>query len=192
MKNTTLDANYLFRKTTESTTVTKKGDQVEVSTVKTSKVISPEDDKPNKSNLPLVGASPMTKKNSKEVVVTNREVAEKTHVTMSKDEAKKEHVHSETKSYTTDVIDGPKSNNKERKEPSRGHSRNSSSSGSDSEKARVVYAKRINDDPALGVAVQKKERPRSKSYEILIENEFKDKQAWKQRYEKIYRNIQIW
>lgn len=159
-----------------------------MSTVKTSKVISPEDDKPNKSNLPLVGASPLAKKNSKEVVVTDKEVAEKTHQTLSKDEAKKEHVHSEAKSYTTDVVDGPKSasnDHKERKERS-GHSRNSSSSDSDNEKARVVYAKRVNDDPALGVTVQKKERPRSKSFEILIENEFKDKQAWKERYENLH------
>lgn len=182
---------FLFRKTTESTTVTKKGDQVEVSTIKTSKVISPEDDKPNKSNLPLVGAAPLTKQDSKEVVVTGKEVAEKTHVTMSKDEAKKEHVHSETKSYTTEVVNGTNGTNKhnshsgkelkEHRKHSRKGSSQSTSSESDNEKTRVIYSTRISEDPVLGVAVQKKERPRSKSYEILIENEFKDKKAWKER-----------
>ena len=156
-----------------------------MSTVKTSKVISPEDDKPNKSDLPLVGAAPLTKQNSKEVVVTDKEVAEKTHVTLSRDEATKEHVHSNAKSYTTGGINGT-NNNASQKQGYKKHSRkgssHSASSDSDDEKTRVVYSKRLTDNSAFGIPVEKKVFPRSKSYEIVIENEFKDKQAWKERY----------
>jgi acetyl esterase/lipase len=55
------------------------------------------------------------------------------------------------------------------------------SSDSEDSKAHIVYAKKLHDDPALGITVEKKLKKRSKSYEILIENEFKDKQVWKER-----------